>query len=48
MLLANKVDRILESIKANTGIDSYNNIVAAFDVLDLKATPNKQANMLNK
>ncbi|MBU5591448.1 hypothetical protein KQI89_06705 [Clostridium sp. MSJ-4] len=41
--MANKVDRILESIKTNTGIDGYNNIIAIYGVLDSKATPNKQA-----
>ncbi|WIV12394.1 DUF6144 family protein [Proteiniborus sp. MB09-C3] len=46
--MANKVDRILESIKATTGIDSYNSIVSACGILDLKATPNKQAKYVKK
>lgn len=41
--MANKVDRILESIKATTGIDSYDSIIKTYGVLDLKPTPKKQA-----
>lgn len=43
ILLVYKVERIFESIKTSTGIDSYNSIVADCGVLDLKATPTEQA-----
>lgn len=43
ILLANRVDRILESIKTTTGIDNYNNIIKTCGVLTLKSTTKKQA-----
>jgi len=46
--MANKVDRILESIKTTIGTDGYNSIVADCGVLDLNATPNKQAKYIKK
>ena len=48
ILMANKFDRILESIKTITGTDSYNSIIADCGVLDSKATPNKQAKYVKK
>lgn len=41
--LANKVDRILENVRAVLGPDSYNSIVAALGQLSPQATPSKQA-----
>lgn len=47
-MLANKVERILESIKTNIGTDFYNNIIADCGVPDMKATPGKQAKYVKK
>ena len=47
MLLDNNVDRILKSFKTNTGMDNYNNIIAECGVMDLNATPDKQAEYVN-
>lgn len=44
--MPNKVDRILESIKANAGNDVYENVIRTCGVLDEKATPNRQSKYL--
>ena len=45
--MANKADRILENIKTTTGMDSYNSVLTACGVLELKESPNKQAKYIN-
>ena len=44
--MPNKVDRILESIKANAGNDVYENVIRTCGVLDEKATLNRQSKYL--
>lgn len=44
--MPNRIDRILESIKANAGNEIYENVIRACGVLDEKATPNRQSKYL--
>lgn len=48
VLLANRVNKILESIKITTGINSYNIIIKTCGVLALKSTTKKQAKYIKE
>ena len=41
--MANKAQRILESVKINAGTEIYDNIINTYGILEEKASPNKQA-----
>lgn len=45
--MANKANRILESIKSNAGVEVYEDITAKYGIPEQKWTPNKQSKYIN-